>query len=304
MNLSNSLRPPLPRWVLEAAATEALETQQRKQQAQAANLALASPPPLDSWQDWLAYYFADSTRYGFAPHHVAFWDWVWTLKKDVRPQPFVALWSRGGGKSASAELAASMCAMRLTRHYIIYVCETQDQADKHVATIATLLESASVERALNKYGSSKGWRRERLRTREGATIDALGLDTAARGIKVDDDRPDLMVLDDIDGRHDSAAATQKKIETLTTTILPAGSSDCAVTFIQNLIHPNSIASQLADGRADFLNDRIVSGPYKAINNLKYEPRNSAISLPSPTRAGRGLDSSTLVMCWSDSTLTA
>lgn len=33
-NLSNNLRPPLPRWVLEAAATEAIEQQRRKQQAQ------------------------------------------------------------------------------------------------------------------------------------------------------------------------------------------------------------------------------------------------------------------------------
>lgn len=249
-------------------------------------------PNLNNWLDWLAHYFSSSTQYGFAPHHIEFWDWVWTLKKGIRPQPFVALWSRGGAKSSSAELAAAMCAIQLTRHYIVYVCETQDQADKHVATIATLLESAKVERALNKYGSSKGWRRNRLRTNQGATIDALGLDTAARGIKVDDDRPDMMILDDIDGRHDSLAATQKKIETLTTTILPAGSSDCAVVFIQNLIHTNSIAAQLADGRADFLLDRQVSGPYKAINNLKYEPRDGKYVIVAGTPTWEGQDLAT------------
>ena len=179
--------------------------------------------------------------------------------------------------------------MNMTRRYIIYVCETQDQSDKHVATIAGLLESASVERALNKYGNSKGWRRERLRMDNGATIDALGLDTASRGIKVDADRPDMMILDDIDGRHDSLAATQKKVETLTTTILPAGSPDCAVVFIQNLIHANSIASQIADGRADFLLDRIVSGPYKAINGLQYEPRDGRYVIMAGTPTWEGQD---------------
>lgn len=162
-----------------------------------------------------------------------------------------------------------MAGMLHKRTYVVYLCETQDQADKHVATIAGLLESAGVDRALNKYGNSKGWRRNRLRASLGFTVDALGLDTATRGIKVDADRPDFMILDDIDGRHDSAEATQKKIEILTTTILPAGSNDCAVLAVQNLIHFNSIFCRLADGRADFLNDRIVSGPYKAVEGLKY-----------------------------------
>jgi hypothetical protein len=251
-------------------------------QAQAQN-----QPTLDNWRTWLKHYFPDSVQADFAAHHERFWEWVWQLKKGIRPQPYVLLLARGGGKSSSAELAAALCAMTARRHYVIYVCETQDQADKHVATIATLLESAGIQRAVNKYGNSKGWRRERLRTQD-ATIDALGLDTASRGIKVDDDRPDLMILDDIDGRHDSAKATQKKIETLTTTILPAGSNDCAVTFIQNLVHINSIASQLLDGRADFLNDRIVDGAHKAINNLKYEARDGkyVITQGEPTWTGQ------------------
>lgn len=244
-----------------------------------------------TWRDLLTHYFAEYTKHDFAPHHIAFWDWVWQLKKEIRPRPFVAIWSRGGAKSSSAELATAVCAMRLSRRYIVYVSETQDQADKHVATVATLLESAKIERALNRYGNSKGWRRNRLRTAHGATIDALGLDTAARGIKVDADRPDMIVLDDIDGRHDSVNATHRKIETITTTILPAGSNDCAVLFVQNLIHADSVASRLCDGRADFLSDRIVSGPFKAIEGLKYEARDGAyiITQGVPAWAGQSLE---------------
>jgi hypothetical protein len=234
-------------------------------------------------------YFAAYVKADFAPHHVEFWDWVWSLTKGIRPHPFIAIWARGGAKSSSAELAAAMSGMRGTRKYIVYVCETQDQSDKHVGSIATPLELAGVERAVNKYGSSRGWRRERLRAKD-FTIDALGFDTAARGIKVDEDRPDMIILDDIDGRHDSLAATQKKVETLTTTILPTGSNDCAVLGIQNIVHANSIFAQLQDGRAKFLSDRILSGPYKAINGLEYAAREGkyVITAGAPTWAGQNL----------------
>lgn len=209
----------------------------------------------------------------------------------MRPAPFVALWPRGGAKSTSAELAAEMIGQRGIRRYLIYVSGTQDLADKHVATIATLFESAGMERLVNKYGASKGWRRNRLRTADGFTVDALGLDTAARGIKVDANRPDMIILDDIDARHDTALTIQKKIETLTTTVLPAGSNDCAVLAVQNLIHANGVFARLSDGRADFLADRIVSGPYPAVEGFEYEiiDGEAIITGGEATWAGQSLD---------------
>lgn len=109
-----------------------------------------------------------------------------------------------------------------------------------------------------------------MRTDSGLTIDALGLDTGTRGAKIENQRPDFIIFDDVDEKFDTPKTTQKKIETITTSILPAGSSNCAVMFIQNLIHENSIASQLADGRAEFLMDRIVSGAFAAVDGLTYE----------------------------------
>jgi len=48
--------------------------------------------------------------------------------------------------------------------------------------------------------------------------------------------------------------------------------DLAVLAIQNLIISNGIFSQLADGRAEFLSDRIVSGPFPAVDGLTVEQR--------------------------------
>lgn len=146
------------------------------------------------------------------------------------------------------------------------------------------------DRAVNKYGSSKGWRRNRLTTASGFTVDAIGLDTGGRGIKREDQRPDFMIVDDIDGRHDTSATTAKKAATLTDTLLPAGSTDLAVLAVQNLIHTDSIFSQLADGRADFLATRTISGPFPAVHDLAYDIRDgrAVVTGGTPLWAGQDL----------------
>lgn len=188
------------------------------------------------------------------------------------------------------------------RRYALYICEKQDQADDHVANIAALLESESVERyyplmaerALGKYGNSRGWRRNRLRTAQGFTVDALGLDVAARGVKLEDMRPDLIVFDDIDSESDSMETIAKKVRTITTKLLPAGSGDAAVLAVQNLIHYEGVFAALAgvaSEPAEYLSDRIVSGPHPAILGLKTEKQPDGkhkIVAGAPTWAGQDI----------------
>lgn len=242
---------------------------------QARNKTLTAP---DNWQMRLRALFPKHFSRPFAERHVELWEWVTAIQVGERPRPFTAFWGRGGAKSTNAEAAVIDLGARGARRYCWYVSGTQDKADSHVENIASMLESERVsayypdlsKRMINKYGSSKGWRRNRVRTASGLTVDSLGLDTGARGVKIEDARPDIIIFDDVDELHDTLTTTNKKIATITQSVLPSGSNDCAVIFIQNLIHPNSVASQLADGRADFLKDRIVSGPYPAVHDLIYE----------------------------------
>lgn len=237
--------------------------------------------PESGWRAWLAQMFPTYVDRGFSAYHAEYWDWVWGIVSDEDPPPFVAIWPRGAGKSTSTEMTCAMVAARQTRSYALYICETQEQADDHVSNVASLFESRAfaerypetASRMVGKFGNSRGWRRNRLRTASGFTIDAIGLDTAARGVKLEDDRPDLIIFDDIDGKLDSAATTAKKITTITHTLIPAGSDDAAILAVQNLVIPDGIFSQLADGRAEFLAERIVSGPHPAIQNLTTEQRN-------------------------------
>lgn len=90
-----------------------------------------------------------------------------------------------------------------------------------------------------------------------------------RGAKIDNQRPDFIVLDDIDKDHDTELLVKKKVATLTRKILPSGAPNVAVLAVQNLVHGNSIFAQLSDGRADFLSNRKVSGPYPALRDFTY-----------------------------------
>jgi hypothetical protein len=130
------------------------------------------------------------------------------------------------------------------------------------------------EPRVGKNGS-RSWNRSIVTTSNGFTVEAVGLNKAVRGQKIDWARPDLIIFDDIDERHDTDNAVKKKREIITTSILPAGSPNCAVLFCQNIIHDGSIAHELSlqpgnEGAADYLTERIVSGPHKAVGGLDYE----------------------------------
>jgi len=232
-----------------------------------------------------------------APHHAHYWSWLWSIEEGMRPRPFVGIWSRGAAKSTNAELGTVALGARGIRNYGWYVSGTQDQADDHVGTIASMLESRRLatfypemgRRKLGKYGSAKSWRRQRLTTASGFTLDAVGLDTAARGAKMDEDRPGFMVFDDIDERHDSVYTVEKKIETITQTLIPAGAEDRSLLFIQNLIHPGSVFSQIADGSADFIATKILSGPVPAIEDFTYATKNNKVVITSGTPTWVGMD---------------
>jgi hypothetical protein len=179
-------------------------------------------------------------------------------------------------------MATADTGARGVRKYGLYICETQDQADKHVATIQHMIESQNVTKYYPAVGrpqigknGNRSWSRSIMTADNGWTVEAIGLNKAIRGQKIDWARPDWAVFDDIDAKHDTENAVKKKIETITTSILPALASHAAVLFLQNLIHSQSIATMLSklpneDGAAQFLTDRIISGPYKAVEGLSYE----------------------------------
>ncbi len=156
-------------------------------------------------------------------------------------------------------------------------CSQQTQADDHVQNIGDMMTGERIaedypelaDRAVGTYGP-RAWRRNRLMSAIGFTIDALGLDTAMRGVKLGRERPDLIILDDIDDVTDSAYLTGQKRLRITRSLLPAGSGDTMVIAIQNLILRGGIFDRLVHGTAGFLQNAIVQGPIPALRDCVIE----------------------------------
>ncbi|HVT12825.1 MAG TPA: phage terminase large subunit [Fimbriimonadaceae bacterium] len=231
---------------------------------------------------WLGERFPHVADKPLGRRHRRLWEWFSGLRAGERPRARIEVWPRGGAKSSTAELGCAFVGTKLTRRFVLYVSGTQDQADLHVQAIASLFEQIGVERALSKYGTSKGWRRNQLRTKEGFNVAAYGLDGATRGIKIEKYRPDLIIFDDIDSQSDSTAAVEKKIAAITRAIIPTGASDCAILFLQNLIHEGGVVSRLVDGRAEFLLDREPPMVEPAVIGLATE----IVELPDGRRVHR------------------
>ena len=244
--------------------------------------AFALPCP-KRWEDRVKVLFPNYFFRPFSDPHREIWDWSSQITLGGFSPPFVAIWPRDRGKSTHAECLVADLGARGVRQSCLYVSGTQDQADKHVATIATILESKEIatyfpEVGVPKQGKngSRTWKRSVLRANNGFYLEAIGLNKAVRGQKVDWVRPDLLVFDDIDARHDTENAVAKKVEIITSSILEAGDAETCVTlFVQNLIHEGSIATALSKspdepGAATYLMGRQVSGPHPAVESLNYK----------------------------------
>jgi predicted phage terminase large subunit-like protein len=247
------------------------------------------------WEAWLAFNFPAVASYPPSQRHIRLWEWLEKLSPGYRPRSFVAGWPRAGAKSTTVELGCARLCVKLTRRFVLYVSETQAQANKHVQAVATNLERLGVERSINQYGASRGWKMDLLRTANGFNVIAFGLDAGARGVKLDQYRPDLIVLDDIDGLHDTEETREKKRETITSTVLPAGSEDAAVLFVQNLITDVSLMSEQVDGSADWLLDKEPVSVEPAIVGMEVESvpgedgiNRWRISAGTPTWEGQSL----------------
>ena len=221
------------------------------------------------YKSWLRTYAPHAASSPLAEHHIRAWEWAESIIDGNPPPALIECWFRGGGKSTTMELIASRIAVKATKRFLLYVCATQEMADRHVQDIATTMERCGIERAVNKYGFSKGWNASKLRTENGFNVLAFGLDTGARGVKLDFLRPDFIIFDDIDELDDSVSRVDKKISTITQTILPAKSTDCAIVFVQNRIHANSVMSKVLSGEVDMLQSRVQSPIVPAIKNLTY-----------------------------------
>lgn len=243
------------------------------------------PPSPRAWpgppETTVRRYFPSWATSPFAAHHTDFWNYVWEVEPGERSRPLVMIVNRKGAKTSTAEMSTVLLGAYRRRRYCLYVRARQQDANAAVDDIATLMRSPQLvadfpelARVRPSARKTEAFTLSRIRAK-GILVDGIGLDAAARGVKFGELRPDWIIIDDVDGLHDGPAAVRKKLETLTHTVIPTGSRDVCVVFIQNLIHPNSVAAHLTHPirfpeEERFLLDRKLIGPIPAIEDFEAQ----------------------------------
>ena len=89
------------------------------------------------WEKWVERNYPAAVRFPFAPYHRSLWEWGSALKIGIPPKRHRGeVWPRGGGKSTTLELLVCYWCAHATRRFVLVVCATQKQANKHVIDIA------------------------------------------------------------------------------------------------------------------------------------------------------------------------
>ena len=206
----------------------------------------------------------------FTSYQKEFWDWGWQIEPHKYYRPRVECHPRGVGKSTNGEAFVVSAIARKKRQMVGYLSLEETKATKHFESIKTMLESDNLLKyyphckpKVQKLKSlAEHWSREAIITESDAMIVPLTLLGSSRGWKSSTgQRFDLLILDDIDKLGQSPELIKKLIELLKGEILAAGTDETAVLMLQNLIHRDSICTQIFDHRADILSNRIFCGPF-------------------------------------------
>ncbi len=201
VSLWNSLDDAQREHVLDTWSDEDLAELSAELEAEAAAVQAQTDPLAHlSTAEWLQFMFPKIFAKEMAEHHKDLCAWADTIsiERDAEDPAYIGVWPRGHSKSGLVEAIVAMMLCRGRRRYFLYCGDIQARAEDHLQNIASLLETDQVEhyypnvgkRLLGKWGNVRGWRRMRIRCGNGATVDAIGLDTAARGVKLENMRPD------------------------------------------------------------------------------------------------------------------
>lgn len=232
------------------------------------------------WAVWLSACFPHIFTRPVAWFHEAFLDHVWSCERARPPDPPAVVLNvfRGGAKSTLAEVITVALLASGRRRYAIYVSSNQDAANTHVDSIATTALSSEPLTAwhpemgqafLEDKSRQSRWNAKRVEFGNGTVVDAAGMDSKVRGRKAGEQRPDLIILDDIDEATDSKRVTQRKLTRLKGILGGGSPTGTLVLFVQNTVHSASIMAGVMDRSVEALSDRKLIGPVPMVADATY-----------------------------------
>lgn len=180
----------------------------------------------------------------------------------ARGSKVLVLAPRGNAKSTVCSMTAPLKFIcEGTEKYILLVSDTSDQARAYLKSITQELESNEILRSKYPLACTPGdtWNRDRIETRNGVCVEAIGKGMSVRGRKFNQYRPTLVILDDPQNDDDVLSPTTRArdIDWFDKALTPAGDTDTNFFVIGTNLHRESIVNTLTH-RADVRTMRYAS----------------------------------------------
>jgi len=192
-------------------------------------------------------YFGSYIKYPMAPFHKE----MFSIAQDDSLKRAGVVAFRGSAKSTILNTAYALWAIMgiLQKKHVVIASQTQQRAKDHLRNIRKEIEDNPL---LRKYLGPFEEKEDQWHStiliipKYGARISAISVDEGIRGLKEGPNRPDLIIVDDIE---DSASSKTKEgrdktFNWLTGELLPLGDINTKAVFLGNYLHEDSVLMRI------------------------------------------------------------
>lgn len=175
------------------------------------------------------------------------------------------------------------------KKYTIIISDTSDQADAFLVNIRTEFEDN--HRLIEAFGLMQGpiWHQNKIRLNSGVQIQAFGSGKKLRGSRKKQDRPDLVICDDIENDENVQSAQQRKKlkDWFFSAVTKAGDRTTHYIVVGTVLHPNSLLSDLLKNPG-FNSKKYIAVQRFSLSKLWAEWKNIYINLADQNREANAL----------------
>lgn len=181
-------------------------------------------------------------KYLFPPVFIAVWNWLLLYVNKTRDFSQLALGlPRGFGKTMVVKLFLLFCILFTSRKFILMVCENESKAVNIISDVMDMLNEPNIKKVFGDWKLGAETDTQKLKKfgfrGRNIIIMAAGADSGIRGITLKNERPDIIVFDDIQSREcaDSQLQSESLERWMVGTAMKAKSPHgCMFLFIANM----------------------------------------------------------------------
>lgn len=184
----------------------------------------------------------DVYEFPFPPLYIAVWQMLTTAALQGVGQERLALGlPRGFAKTTLLKLFNAWLVLYSTRRFILVVCNTATLAENFVSDVDDMLSSENVRAVYGDWRLAMEKDTQELKKTvfrgRPVILAALGSGSSLRGLNLKNERPDTMILDDMQSKEEAESPVEsaKQLSWMLGTLLKANNKKrCVFVFIGNM----------------------------------------------------------------------